>query len=113
LIPEFVGRFATTIAVEDLTKEQLIEVLTKVKNNFIDQYKYLFSLDGIELSFTDEAIEQIAENCTKLKTGARGLQTEIEKALMPHMFHISNYAKNKVDKINITQELILNPKTLL
>jgi len=113
LIPEFVGRFATTIAVEDLTKEQLIEVLTKVKNNFIDQYKYLFSLDGIELSFTDGAIEQIAENCTKLKTGARGLQTEIEKALMPHMFHISTYAKNKVDKINITQELILNPKTLL
>jgi len=113
LIPEFVGRFATAIAVEDLTKEQLIEVLTKVKNNFIDQYKYLFSLDGIELSFTDEAIAQIAENCTKLKTGARGLQTEIEKALMPHMFNVSNYTKNKIDKINITQELVLNPKILL
>lgn len=113
LIPEFVGRFATAIAVEDLTKEQLIEVLTKVKNNFIDQYKYLFSLDGIELSFTDEAIAQIAENCTKLKTGARGLQTEIEKALMPHMFNVSNYTKNKIDKINITQELVSNPKILL
>jgi ATP-dependent Clp protease ATP-binding subunit ClpX len=113
LIPEFVGRFATTISVEDLTKEQLIEVLTKVKNNFIDQYKYLFSLDGIELTFTDEAISQIAENCTKLKTGARGLQTEIEKALMPHMFHISTYNKNKLDKINITQDLITNPKALV
>lgn len=112
LIPEFVGRFATSISVEDLTKDQLIEVLTKVKNNFIDQYKYLFSLDGIELTFTDEAISQLAENCTKLKTGARGLQTEIEKALMPHMFHISNYAKNNVTKINITQDCILNPKIL-
>jgi ATP-dependent Clp protease ATP-binding subunit ClpX len=84
-----------------------------VKNNFIDQYKYLFSLDGIELTFTDEAISQIAENCTKLKTGARGLQTEIEKALMPHMFHISTYNKNKLDKINITQDLITNPKALV
>lgn len=113
MIPEFIGRFATTISVEDLTKDQLVEVLTSVKNNFIDQYKYLFSLDQVELSFSKEAVEQIAENCTKLKTGARGLQTEIEKCLMPHMYNLANYKKKNIDKINITADLVLYPKTLV
>lgn len=109
LIPEFVGRFATSINVEDLSKEQLISVLTTIKNNYIDQYKYLFSLDDIDLTFSKQAIEQIANNCLKLKTGARGLQTEIEKVLMPHMFNISSYKAKGVKKINISQELVLNP----
>ena len=113
MIPEFIGRFATTISVEDLTKDQLVEVLTSVKNNFIDQYKYLFSLDNVELTFSKEAIEQIAENCTKLKTGARGLQTEIEKCLMPHMYNLANYKKKNIEKINITADLVLYPKTLV
>jgi ATP-dependent Clp protease ATP-binding subunit ClpX len=113
MIPEFIGRFATTISVQELTKSQLVEVLTDVKNNFIDQYKYLFSIDGIELIFDENAIDQLAENCTKLKTGARGLQTEIEKCLMPHMYNISNYKKNDIKKINITQELVLYPKSLV
>lgn len=109
LIPEFVGRFATSINVEDLSKEQLISVLTTIKNNYIDQYKYLFSLDDIDLTFSKQAIEQIANNCLKLKTGARGLQTEIEKVLMPHMFNIGSYKAKGVKKINISQELVLNP----
>lgn len=112
LIPEFVGRFATTINVEDLSKSQLISVLTKIKNNYIDQYKYLFNLDDIELVFHKDAISQIAENCLKLKTGARGLQTEIEKVLMPHMFNISIYKEKGIKKINISQELVLNPAEL-
>jgi len=109
LIPEFVGRFATSINVEDLSKEQLISVLTTIKNNYIDQYKYLFSLDDIDLTFSKQAIEQIANNCLKLKTGARGLQTEIERVLMPHMFNISSYKAKGMKKINISQELVLNP----
>ena len=113
LIPEFVGRFATTVAIEELTKEQLLEVLTNVKNNFIDQYKYLFSLDGVELEFDREALEQIVENCLTLKTGARGLQTEVEKCLMPHMFSVSKYSTNGYKKLNITRELVKNPKTLV
>jgi ATP-dependent Clp protease ATP-binding subunit ClpX len=113
MIPEFIGRFATTISVEDLTKEQLVEVLTKVKNNFIEQYKYLFSLDDIKISFTDESIDQIAQNCITLKTGARGLQTELERVLIPHMFYVSAYKKNKLAEINITQELVTEPKALL
>lgn len=113
LIPEFIGRFATVINVEDLTKSELIKVLTKVKNNYIDQYTYLFGLDNINLKFDKTAIDQIAENCLKLKTGARGLQTEVEKVLMSHMFNISKYKKKGVKEINISQELVNHPKDLI
>jgi ATP-dependent Clp protease ATP-binding subunit ClpX len=113
MIPEFIGRFTTTIALEELSLEQLVSVLTNVKNSFIDQYKYLFSIDGIELSFTDDAIKQIAQNCIDLKTGARGLQTELEKILLPHMFHIHKYKENNITEINITIDLVKEPKAVL
>lgn len=113
MIPEFIGRFTTAIALEELTKAQLIQVLTEVKNNFIEQYKYLFSIDEIKLKFHKDSIGKIADNCIKLKTGARGLQTELEKTLMPHMFNAGNYKKNGVKEINITQDLVEDPKALI
>lgn len=113
MIPEFIGRFATTIAVEELSKEQLVKVLTEIKNSLVAQYKFLLSLDNIDITFTKGAIDTIAQNCLNHKTGARGLQTELEKVLLPHMFYVSEYKKNKVTKINITQELVLNPKALI
>jgi ATP-dependent Clp protease ATP-binding subunit ClpX len=113
MIPEFIGRFTTSVSLTDLNKEQLLHVLTDVKNNYIEQYKYLFSIDEVELSFDSLALEKIVDNCLKLKTGARGLHTEIEKALIPHMFQISNYKKNGINKININQELIVHPKSML
>ena len=113
MIPEFIGRFTTTVSVSNLSKKEMVEVLTGVKNNYIDQYKYLLSLDGIDLEFTEDAIDQLAENTMKLKTGARGLHTEIEKVLMPHMYHTKKYRENNIKKININQAQILQPKTLL
>ena len=113
MIPEFIGRFTTTVNVDNLTKDEMIQVLTKVKNNYIDQYKYLLSLDDIELDFTEDAISQLAENTMKLKTGARGLHTEIEKALMTHMYNTKKYRENNIKKININQEQILQPKTAI
>lgn len=113
MIPEFIGRFTTTIALEELNIDQLIRVLTEVKNSFIDQYKYLFSIDGIELVFTDDAIKQIAQNCIDLKTGARGLQTELEKILLPHMFHTKKYKENSITEINIDVDLVKNPTPLI
>jgi ATP-dependent Clp protease ATP-binding subunit ClpX len=112
MIPEFIGRFTTTVNIEPLTKEQLVHVLTGVKNNYISQYQYLFEIDGVELKFTDGALDVLAENTLKLKTGARGLQTELEKVLMPHMFNIQKYKTNGIKKININQEQILKPKPL-
>lgn len=113
MIPEFIGRFTTTVSVSDLSKEELIRVLTEVKNNYIDQYKYLLSLDNIGLSFSDDALEQLAENTLKLKTGARGLHTEIERALMPHMYSTQKYKNNNINQINIDRYLVLEPKTLI
>lgn len=113
MIPEFIGRFATTIAVEDLTKEQLVKVLTQVRSNFILQYNYIFSLDDIALEFAPEAIDKIADNCLKLKTGARGLQAELERVLLPHMFFTELYKKKGIKQINITLEQVLKPTRLV
>jgi len=113
LIPEFVGRFTTTVSVDNLNKEQLVQILTDVKNNYISQYTYLLSLDNVELTFEPDALEQIADNTLKLKTGARGLHTEIERVLMCHMFRTGEYKKNDVKKLNITREQILNPKPVI
>ena len=113
MIPEFIGRFTTTVNVEDLTKPELIKVLTGIKNNYIDQYKYLLSLDDIELTFTEDALDQLAENTMSLKTGARGLHTEIERVLMPHMFYTKKYRDNKVLNINIDRKQILEPTVIV
>jgi ATP-dependent Clp protease ATP-binding subunit ClpX len=113
LIPEFIGRFTTTVSIKELSKEQLIHILTDVKNNYVAQYKYLLKLDGIELTFTTEALDQIAENTLKLKTGARGLHSEIERVLMPHMFHTKKYRENDIKVINIDRDNVLEPKALI
>jgi len=113
MIPEFIGRFTTTVSIDELNKEDLKKVLTEVKNNYIQQYQYLLSIDDIELNFADDALDQIVDNCLKLKTGARGLHTEIEKVLMPHMFNTRKYRENDIKKININQEQVLKPKAIL
>jgi ATP-dependent Clp protease ATP-binding subunit ClpX len=113
MIPEFIGRFTTTVSIGELGKDELKQVLTSVKNNYIKQYQYLLSIDGIELTFDDSALDQIVDNCLKLKTGARGLHTEIERVLMPHMFNVNKYKENKVKMINITQDTVLEPKIIL
>ena len=113
MIPEFTGRFTSLVSITELDKEQLIKILTDVKNNYIDQYVYLLSLDGIELSFTSDAIEQIAENCLELKTGARGLHSEIERVLLPHMYDSQSYVREGISKINITRNLVDDPRLLI
>jgi ATP-dependent Clp protease ATP-binding subunit ClpX len=113
MIPEFIGRFTTTITLEELSLEQLIEVLTEVKNSFIAQYQHLFDIDGIKLTFTKEAIEKLAQNCIDLKTGARGLQTEIERVLLPHMFHIQRYQEQGITNLKIDVDLVEKPKSLV
>jgi len=113
MIPEFIGRFTTTISLSKLTLEQLVSVLTGIKNSFIEQYQYLFSIDGIDLQFTDAALNTIAQNCINLKTGARGLHTEIERVLMPHMFHAKRYINEGIVKLVINEDLVNNPKTII
>ena len=88
MIPEFVGRVPVVVSLDELDKEALIRILTEPKNAIIKQYKGLFSLDDVDLSFTDDAIEAIADQTIKRKTGARGLRAIMEKAMMDIMFRI-------------------------
>lgn len=113
LIPEFVGRFGCVVEIDELTKDDLVKVLTGVKSNYLDQYKYLFGIDGIELSFTDEAIEYIAETASEMKTGARGLHNQLETILLPHMYGMKQYIENGTKSLVITRDMVEAPKHLL
>ena len=113
MIPEFTGRFTNHVSITELSKDQLVQILTMVRNSYIDQYHFLLGIDNIELSFEPEAIERIAENCLKLKTGARGLHSEIERVLLPHMYNVQKYRESNITRINITTSLVDEPKSLL
>jgi ATP-dependent Clp protease ATP-binding subunit ClpX len=112
LIPEFIGRFVSYCATQELSKQQLIYVLTEIKNSYTGQYKFLFDLDKIELNFEDTALDEIAERTLKLKTGARGLHAEMERILQPHMFYARQYHKQNIKSLNITRDLVVDPKPL-
>ena len=113
MIPEFVGRFGSCVGLQALTKSQLINILTEIKNNFISQYKWLFDQDGVALEFDSESLDTIAERTLQTKTGARGLHTELERALLPHMFDLPRYRRQNILQVVINKELINTPMTLI
>ena len=113
MIPEFVGRFGSCVSLQALTKPQLINILTEIKNNFISQYKWLFDQDGVALEFDSESLDTIAERTLQTKTGARGLHTELERALLPHMFDLPRYRRQNILQVVINKELINTPMTLI
>jgi ATP-dependent Clp protease ATP-binding subunit ClpX len=88
LIPEFVGRLPITVSLDQLSREELIRILVEPKNAVIKQYQRLFGHDNVELLFTDDALEEIAIQAEKRKTGARGLKTAIESLLLDVMYEI-------------------------
>ena len=105
-IPEFVGRFGLTVSVEELSVEQLMAILIEPKNSIVKQYEYIFELDGIDLSFEDDAIKEIAEQAKALKTNARGLKNIIEKTLLPYQFDAINLVERGLSKIVVNKETI-------
>ncbi len=88
LIPEFVGRFNSLANCNELTLEDLVEILVKPKNAIIEQYIALFAEDGVELTFTDDALKAVAEKAKKSDTGARALRMIVETLLMDLMYEI-------------------------
>lgn len=88
LIPELVGRLPVVTRLDALSEDMLTSILTKPKNSIIKQYQELFRMDNVKLSFTEEAIHEIARIAAKEKTGARGLRTIVEKTLEKPMFDI-------------------------
>ena len=86
LIPEFIGRIPVTVSLDFLDVKALEKILTQPKNALVKQYKKLFELDGVKLTFTDEAVNAIAKLSFERKTGARGLRAIMEKAVMDVMY---------------------------
>jgi ATP-dependent Clp protease ATP-binding subunit ClpX len=113
MIPEFVGRFGNTVSVEELTTEQLVQVLNEPKNSLIKQYQYLFELDGIELEFDHPALIEIAEKAKKMETNARGLKSILEKTLLPYQFDAVDLKERGLTKLVISKDAVQGkPATL-
>jgi ATP-dependent Clp protease ATP-binding subunit ClpX len=112
LIPEFVGRFPGVVTLEPLEKQDLMRILTEVKNNYIDQYQWLFKQDSVKLNFRTDALEAVVARAIESGTGARALHTEIERALMPHMFHLRQYKDQGIKTLDINAELVQKPAAL-
>ncbi|MBL4773204.1 MAG: ATP-dependent Clp protease ATP-binding subunit ClpX, partial [Alcanivoracaceae bacterium] len=104
LIPEFVGRLPVTATLEMLDEEALVKILIEPKNAISKQFKYMFELDNVELDIRDDALVAIAKKALKRKTGARGLRTIMEKALLNIMYDIPDM--NDVKKVVIDRAVI-------
>jgi ATP-dependent Clp protease ATP-binding subunit ClpX len=113
LIPEFVGRFGLTVNVNELTTDELVTILKEPKNSIIQQYQYIFKLDGIELKFEDDALRVIAEQAKELKTNARGLKQIIEKLLLQYQFEAMDLAERGLEQILISKDTAEGGKAVL
>ena len=114
LIPEFIGRLPITTSVNELSKDALVEILTKPKNAITKQFQKMFTLDVIELVFTDDSLEAMADLALKRKTGARGLRSILEKILLDQMYESpsrKDITKIIIDKENVTDDIA--PKMVL
>ena len=114
LIPEFIGRLPITTSVNELSKDALVEILTKPKNAITKQFQKMFTLDDIELVFTDDSLEAMADLALKRKTGARGLRSILEKILLDQMYESpsrKDITKIIIDKENVTDDIA--PKMVL
>ena len=105
MIPEFIGRLPVLTSVQNLDREALIRILTEPKNALVRQYKRLFELDNVDLDFTSDALEAIADQAILRGTGARGLRAIMEEVLMSVMYDIPS--RKDVARVVVTREVVL------
>jgi len=105
LIPEFVGRLPVISNLHELDENALVRILKEPKNALVNQYKHLFEIDDVELTFRDEALKEIARQAIKRKTGARGLRSIMEELLMETMFELPN---EDLDKVIIDEKTVVS-----
>ncbi|MCR5429771.1 MAG: ATP-dependent Clp protease ATP-binding subunit ClpX [Eubacterium sp.] len=106
LIPEFIGRVPVTVSLDFLDEESLKQILTKPKNALVKQFEKLFELDGVKLTFTDGALDAIAKKAVERKTGARGLRSILENAVMNTMYETPS--DDTIAECIITEDVINN-----
>jgi ATP-dependent Clp protease ATP-binding subunit ClpX len=105
LIPEFIGRVPVVASVAPLDREALVQILTEPRNALVKQYQKMFSLDGVGLEFTDDAIEAIADQAMLRGTGARGLRSIMEEVLQPVMFDVPS--RDDVLTVVVDRDVVL------
>ena len=105
MIPEFVGRLPVITSVHNLDREALIRILTEPRNALIRQYRRLFELDGVDLEFTEDALEAVADQAILRGTGARGLRAILEEVLLSVMYEVPS--RKDVEKVVISAEVVL------
>ena len=104
LIPEFIGRLPMIASVTNLDKESLVSILSEPKNALVKQYTKLFDMDDVELEFTQDALEAVADQAIHRGTGARGLRAIMEEVLLPVMYDIPS--RDDVEKVVVTAETV-------
>ena len=104
LIPELIGRLPVITVLDDLDEDALVRVLKEPRNSLVKQYKELLSMDNVELNFTDEALHAIARKTIERKTGARGLRSIVEAALLDAMFEVP--AKPEIGRVVLDKATI-------
>jgi ATP-dependent Clp protease ATP-binding subunit ClpX len=104
LIPEFIGRLPVVSAVHQLTREDLVSILTEPRNALVKQFQRFFSFDGIELVFSEDSLTAVAEKGLERETGARGLRSIIEEILLEVQFELPS--RRDVKKCVVTKETV-------
>ncbi len=109
LIPEIIGRLPAIVSLDSLDEQALVRILTEPKNALVKQYKKLFELDGVELEFEAEALEEVAKIAVERKTGARGLRGVLEEVMTNIMFEIPS--DESIERVTITADVIRHQGT--
>ncbi len=104
LIPEFIGRLPIVASVTSLDKDALVKILTQPRNALVKQYRKLFEMDGVELEFTEDALDAVADQAILRGTGARGLRAIMEEVLLPVMYDIPS--RDDVAKVVVTEQTV-------
>ncbi len=107
-IPEFIGRLPVIAVLEDLSKEALVQILTKPKHALVKQYQRLFEFENVKLRFTDDALEAVAALALERKVGARGLRMILEEMMLDLMYYVPSY--KKVREFVVTKEMVTAQK---
>ena len=104
MIPEFLGRLPVVVEFQKLTKDELKDIILKPKNSVIKQYTYMFKKEGVELVFTEDAVEEMAKNALKKNTGARGIKGEVADLLNDTMYELPS--KKNISKCIINKDVV-------
>lgn len=113
LLPELIGRIPVRAPLRELSGEEMVHVLTEPKNAIAKQFQKLFELEGVELEFTTEALEKIADICLREKTGARGLRSVVEGKLLDVQYDLPDLVKQGLEKVVVTVDFINDDADLM